>query len=60
MNKDRKYIQVITNSDTFNKVHYIANFYSRSIKGQMRWLINYSITKFEKNYGPIEIDSKDD
>lgn len=57
MNKDKRYISIITNSDTLNKIHYISEYYGRSINEQIIHLIENCVSEYERKVGPIEIDS---
>lgn len=57
-NKNTKIRQIHFDIDEekFYKIHYVSEYYGRLLKGQLSYMINSYISKFEKNIGPIDMD----
>ncbi len=57
-NKNTKIRQIHFDIDEerFYKIHYVSEYYGRSLKRQLSYMINSYISKFEKNIGPIDMD----
>ncbi|MBQ7045826.1 MAG: hypothetical protein IJN65_04970 [Clostridia bacterium] len=57
-NKEKKHLGIEISKDLHYKLHYIAKYEGRSGNGQIIYLLNEYIRKFEKENGPIEIEEK--
>ena len=57
-NKENKHLGIEISKDLHYKLHYIAKYEGRSGNGQIIYLLNEYIRKFEKENGPIEIEEK--
>lgn len=55
MNEKNKHIGLRCTDETLNKLKYIAEYEGRSINGEILYLINSEIRRFEKENGVIEI-----
>ncbi|MCI8519870.1 MAG: hypothetical protein HFE51_08905 [Clostridia bacterium] len=53
-----KHLGIRVEEDIHYKLAHIASYEGRSINGQIIYLINREIHKFEKKYGTIEKDEK--
>ena len=60
-NKENKHLSIEINKELHYKLHYIAKYEGRSGNGQILYLLNQYIKKFEKENGEIivELDKKD-
>lgn len=56
-NKDNKHLGIEVNRELHYKLHYIAKYEGRSGNGQIIYLINECIRKFEKENGEIKVDN---
>lgn len=56
-NKDNKHLGIEVNKELHFKLHYIAKYEGRSGNGQIIYLINECIRKFEKENGEIKVDN---
>ena len=55
-NKDDKHLGVHINNEMHYKLHYIAKYEGRSGNGQILYLVNECIRKFEKEHGEIKVE----
>lgn len=55
MKKNIKHLGLRIDSDTHDKIFYIAEYEGRSGSGQILYLIRRCITDFEKEHGKIEL-----
>lgn len=53
-----KAISIRIDSDTLDKLHYVAGYEGRSANSQVRILIRDCIEKFEREHGKIFDDKK--
>lgn len=58
--KKIRYIGVRVVPDVHDKLAYIAKYEGRTINGQVYYLIQNCIRKFEKEHGPITEEELDD
>ena len=54
MKKDEIRLSVRLNRDIGRKLAYIAEYYGRSMNGEIYWLAKQEIVRFEKEVGPIQ------
>ena len=54
-NKENKHLGIEISPELHYKLHYIAKYEGRSGNGQILYLLNECIRKFEKENGEIEI-----
>ncbi len=57
---DKKRIQFRADSETLEKINYIAEHYGRSVKEQIIHLIENCVSEYEAKIGPIDAESKDE
>ena len=57
-NKENKHLGIEISPELHYKLHYIAKYEGRSGNGQILYLLNECIRKFEKENGEIEIKSE--
>ena len=55
MKKNIKHLGLRIDSDTHDKIFYIAEYEGRSGSGQILYLIRRCFTDFEKEHGKIEL-----
>ena len=55
-NKESKHLGIHINSEMHYKLHYIAKYEGRSGNGQILYLVNECIRKFEKEHGEIKVE----
>ncbi len=55
-NKDNKHLGIHINNEMHYKLHYIAKYEGRSGNGQILYLVNECIRKFEKEHGEIKVE----
>lgn len=60
MAKRDKHLGMKIDTETHDKLFYIAEYEGRSGSGQILYLIRKCITEFEKANGPIVLEEKDD
>ena len=60
MDKNIKRIQFRADSETLEKINYIAEHYGRSVKEQIIHLIENCVSEYEAKIGPIDAESKDE
>ena len=51
----QKHISIRIDAETLAKFHYVAKYDDRSASGQIMYLINNCIRKFEEKHGPISL-----
>lgn len=56
---NQKHISIRIDAETLEKFHYVAKYDDRSKSGQIMYLINTCIRKFEEKHGPIALTDKD-
>ncbi len=54
--KDNKHLGIHINNEMHYKLHYIAKYEGRSGNGQILYLVNECIRKFEKEHGEIKVE----
>ena len=54
-NKENKHLGIEISPELHYKLHYIAKYEGRSGNGQILYLLNECIRKFEKENGEIEV-----
>lgn len=54
-NKENKHLGIEINRELHYKLHYIAKYEGRSGNGQILYLLNEYIRKFEAEHGEIEL-----
>ena len=57
---EKNHLSIRTDKDIHDKFQYIAAYEGRSMSGQILYLINTCIREFEREHGPICLESKDD
>ena len=57
---NQKHISIRIDADVLEKFHYVAKYEDRSASGQIMFLINSCIRKFEEDHGKIILDKKED
>ena len=55
-NKENKHLGIEINKKMHYKLHYIAKYEGRSGNGQILYLVNECIRKFEKEHGEIKVE----
>ncbi|MEE3394409.1 MAG: Arc family DNA-binding protein [Candidatus Onthomonas sp.] len=55
MEKEKAQFTVRMPSETGKKLAYMADYYGRSVNGQVVWLIRKAIASFEQEHGKIEL-----
>ncbi len=55
-NTNIRHIHLDIEEEKFYKIHYVSEYFGRSLKGQLIYMINSYISKFEKNIGPIDMN----
>ena len=60
MDKNFKRIQFRADSETLEKINYIAAHYGRSAKEEIIKLIENCVSEYEAKRGPIKVDIKDE
>ena len=58
-NKENKHLGIEINKELHYKLHYIAKYEGRSGNGQILYLLNQYIKKFEKENGEIIVETED-
>ncbi len=58
MDKNIKRIQFRADTETLEKINYIAEHYGRSVKEQIILLIENCVSDYEEKIGPIDDDPK--
>ena len=58
-NKDNKHLGIEINKEMHYKLHYIAKYEGRSGNGQILYLVNECIRKFEKEHGEIKVEAEE-
>ena len=54
--KGNKHLGIHINDEMHYKLHYIAKYEGRSGNGQILYLVNECIRKFEKEHGEIKVE----
>ena len=61
MNEENmKHIGFPIEPELYYKIQSISEFYGRSLRKQMRFMVSRYVASFEKKYGNIEIEIDDD
>lgn len=60
MKKEETKFSIRMQSDVAKKLKYIADYYGRSINGQLYWLTKQEIVRFEREVGPIQPEDLED
>ncbi|MBO5913385.1 MAG: hypothetical protein J6Q76_07930 [Clostridia bacterium] len=55
-NKENKHLGIEINKEMHYKLHYIAKYEGRSGNGQILYLVNECIRKFETEHGQIKVE----
>ena len=55
-NKENKHLGIEINKEMNYKLHYIAKYEGRSGNGQILYLVNECIRRFEKEHGEIKVE----
>lgn len=54
--KNNKHLGIHINTEMHYKLHYIAKYEGRSGNGQILYLVNECIRRFEKEHGEIKVE----
>lgn len=57
-NKENKHLGIEISKELHHKLHYIAKYEGRSGNGQILYLLNEYIRKFEKEHGEIKPEAE--
>ena len=55
-NKENKHLGIEINKEMHYKLHFIAKYEGRSGNGQILYLVNECIRKFETEHGQIKVE----
>lgn len=52
---DKTHLSIRMNRDLHDKIQYVAGYEGRSMSGQILYLLNQSVRRFEAEHGPIPL-----